>query len=688
MEISKRMAVMVLALVVIMVVGFASASLGLFAIGRGSHTAAGGSHGSKSSAPLKPFVIQGGTLTGTIAPSGLAVRNDDHIATVSWQASPDPATVGYKVTWGPTGALTNSFYTPYTVVQIQPLADGQTYQVEVQAVNKSGGLSAILGPATARTDPTYVNQLRQDMNGLFDDFDNNGRMDPTHWYASFNNASPLSSSFPFSHQQHWHVFLENGCCSDRGSLTLRSLRPFDFTNRTGTIVFDFDWARGSTGRHSWYLTLSPTLVDDINYDVRWNGEPAAYPLDFFQVDMEYDVVVFRKFQGGHEVQDWSAGIDDNFPGIRNINVRKHSVLTISRNSAALSIGGVTVLSATGLNLDFQRAWVYNQQFAYNLPKDHVPYVLAHWDNIGFDAPAGYAPDVIHTYTDGHAGPTDPQDAPASFTIQIPDSLAGATSARLFLDVRTDGGAKASLSVNGHSVPWQALPLEDNVAADARVFTLPVSLLHTGANTVQVSPSCGCGFALKNVHIEVAFPAGSRAPYTPPPAQGTPSIPPVAPQPSFGDTGPSDGATVSGTVSVEVLADGAYALLPTGHVDPVSAVSVDIDGQPVVVYQLHAPTVATDQTLKLDTTRLANGRHTLTVSAYGTDTGANGAVVALNSNAPILHDEDDPWKSVRTITVANGTGMAAPPETAASWPALSLTLAWGTVALTPARRRGQ
>lgn len=670
----KKTVAVAVGLVVILGAAFAGLSQRLFFAHAG--TLGSGVAGAEANAQI----VQGVALAGPAAPANLTVHNDDHVATVGWQPSTDGATVGYKVTWGPTGSLTHSFFTPYTEGQIQPLDDGQTYQVEVQAVNSTGGLSAVVGPATAQTDPTYVNQLRQRMNGMFDDFNSNpyqGQVDPTHWYASYNNATSISMPFVFDTQHHMHMFLQNGGPypnGDRGSLTMRALRPFDFTNRTGTIAFDFDWGVAATGRYSWYLTLSPTEVDDVNYDsVLTGGNHGIYPTDGFQIVLDNrDRLSFRKIQGGAIVQQWESFPDHS---LREINVRRHSVLTISQNSATLTINGQNVLDATGLNLDFTKAWVYNQQFQYNLPKDHIPYALSHWDNIGFDAPSGYAPDVLHEYTDGSSVNSDRTHTPASSTINIPDNLTGATSERLLVDAwGVPSDQTPTVSVNGTAASWPSMPVtNDNVAFDTRVVNLPVGTLHTGANVVTID---GPGFLVQNVHVEVAFPAGSTAPYTPAPwpmanmgSNMQAMIPPIGPRPSFGTKDPVDGATVSGSIPVQVRADGAYALLPTGHVDAVTRLSVDIDGNPAIVYVLQAPTVSTDQVLMLDTTRLTNGPHTLTLTAYGADKNADGSAVSLNTDAPILHDHDVLANSRLVITVANqgGAPSGTPGQASATTP---------------------
>ncbi|HEV2235276.1 MAG TPA: hypothetical protein VGR57_01330, partial [Ktedonobacterales bacterium] len=496
-----------------------------------------------------------------------------------------------------------------------------------------------------------------------DDFNTNayhGELDPTKWYVSYNNASQASMAFVFDAQHHLHMFLENGGDDDRASMSMRALRPFDFTNRTGTVAFDFDWgvpvpARDwQSMRYEWYLVLSPTLVDDINYDAITGATHGVYPADAFEIYLDRDTVHFRKVVGGQIVKEWTTDLD---PRLRTINVRKHSTFQISQNSASLSIDGNTILTAADIGLDFQRAWVYNQQFEYNLPKDHIPFALSHWDNIGFDAPPGYAPDVLHTYTDGGSVLSDRKDVPATWTINIPDNLTGAKAERLFLDARNlwTESASGNVTVNGVSVAWPNLGIQDNVAYDARVLNLPVGTLHTGANTISVS---GTIPSIQNVHVEVAFPAGSRAPYTPTPwAMATMDpqamIPAVGPSVDFGANVPADGATVSGKVAIEVKGDGAFALLPTGHANAVTRLIVNVDGTPALTYVLPAPTISTDQVLMLDTSRLTNGPHVISVTAAGVDKNPDGTLAALTSNVGYMVEKDTPTANQRTIIVTGG-----------------------------------
>jgi hypothetical protein len=590
------------------------------------------------------------------APTNLVVHNDDHVARLSWQPSSSASAVGYKVTWSGSTTVT---YTPYSQVNLQPLADGQTYTASVQAVDDTGALSAAATIGGIQTDPTRVNALRAQMTGLFSDFDTGTVIDPTQWYTTYNNVSQRSAAFLAGDQQHLHFFIENGNGSDRASITMRALHPFDFTDRTGTVAWDFDYG-GPSGRYEWYLTLTPNEVDDVNY----NTDNGNYPLDFFQVFVASDAVSFRRFVGGQLVQEWAANLDHNGP-LRNVNVREPSILHISQNAADLSIAGQTILSATGINLDFQRAWVLNQTFAYDLPKgstDGFPFALGHWDNIGFDAPAtGYAPDVLHNYMDSNIVQSDRQyvgqtDQTTTWTVHVPDDLSGATSARLLLDIRSEAGAPATLTFNGTDLHYQPWSVGDNVAADTRVYDVS-GLVHTGDNTVAISHSnCGCGFYVQNVHVEVAFPNGSNAPYTPPAGQQLVEngrVPDLAPHVAWGANAPADGATVHDTVPVEATADGVWTLLPIGHVNAVAHLNVLVDGKSAAHDGLAGPTLRTDQTISLDTTQLANGAHTLQVQV----TGASGITDVT---------------SARTIVVANGTPTDTPTATPAPSPTATPT----------------
>ena len=103
------------------------------------------------------------------------------------------------------------------------------------------------------------------------------------------------------------------------------------------------------------------------------------------------------------------------------------------------------------------------------------------------------------------------------------------------------------------------------------------------------------------------------------------------------------------LAVEVKGDGAYAMLPTGHVNAVTRLTVNVDGAPAVTYVLAAPTVLADQVLTLDTSQLSVGQHVITVSAFGVDKNLDGTLASTTTNQGLLIF-DDASANKRTITV--------------------------------------
>jgi hypothetical protein len=611
-----------------------------------------------------------------LPPSHLSVVSDDLHALATWDPSPDADTVGYMVTWGETGSSgSHTLFTADPDIQIQPLDQGKTYKVSVQSVNKNGHVSPVIGPVFAQSDATQTNRIKQQMNGMFDDFNTNtfnGMPDPTHWYTSINNATKDSMAFVSGMQHNLMMFLQNDLSQgERASLTMRSLRQFDFINRTGTIAFDFDF--GQADRYQWALSVSPTLIDDINYDAIYNGSSAIYPLEAFQLYMEGNTIAFRKIVNGVIAGEWDSTYAHTHP-LRDSNVRKHAQLKLSQNSAQLFVDGVQILSAQDINLSFSQGWLYNQQLVFNVLKAHIPYVLSHVDTIGFDAPVGFVAPISHTYTAGGYGNTDRKyidffTNTALYTITIPDTIASSTSERLLLDVHIKGQLIPKVTVNGKDIPWPVVAgLIDNGSYDTRVLTLPTGTLHQGDNSISITASDKNTFqiGIQNVHAELSFAPGTNTPYTPyaVPFSGNvieAKIPAIAPLPGFGKNAPADGSVVSGTIPVDVTADGLYSLLSTGKVNPVNQVELDLDGAPQTLFTLPGPTIKTTQTLFLDTTKVSNGQHTLTVTAYGTEKNNHGTIAALNSFDTLLQNNPlDNAIALRRVIQVNNTGKPITP----------------------------
>ncbi|MDE2588423.1 MAG: fibronectin type III domain-containing protein, partial [Patescibacteria group bacterium] len=325
-----------------------------------------------------------------LPPSHVISVNDDRFATIKWTPSPDSDTVGYKVTWTQNGETPKTLFTSYPDAQIVGLIPGKLYQVYVQSLNKNGDVSTSVGPVTAQSDSTYVSRIKQQMNGMFDDFNENpynGLPDPTHWYTTVTNAANSSMAFVSGDQNQLQMFVQNDSSNknkDRASITMRSLVPFDFTNRTGTMAFDFDFGQPATDSlgYQWSLTISPSRVDDITTDALYNGSQIINPMEAFQIHMENDTISFRKISNGVITGEWDSTYSHTHP-LRDIGVLKHAIVKLTTDSAQLFVDGIQILSASNINLGFSKGWVYNQQLVFNLPKEHIPFVLSHFDNIGF-----------------------------------------------------------------------------------------------------------------------------------------------------------------------------------------------------------------------------------------------------------------------------------------------------------------
>lgn len=596
-----------------------------------------------------------------LPPSHVIAVNDDLFSTIKWTSSPDTDTVGYKVTWKDAGGITKTLFTPYSEAQLVSLAPGRSYRVFVQSVNKNGDLSSSVGPVIAQSDSSYVNSLKQQMTGMFDDFNDNvynGLPNPLHWYTTVSNASENSMAYVSGDQNQLQMFVQNNSTSDnknRAAVTMRSLAPFDFTNRTGTLAFDFDYGQptGMNGADvesfQWSLTISPTRVDDIVPDAVYANAQVIYPLEAFQLHMENNTISFRKISNGRIVNEWDSTYSHTHP-LRDIGILKHSLLKINTDSAQLFVDGIQILSASNINLGFSKGWVYNQQLAFSLSKDHIPFALSRFDNIGFDSPPGTSSAIIHTYTAGGYGVSDRKTVDffnntASYTITIPDSLSQEEAERLIVDANVHGIVAPTITVNQTVVAWPQLPgFDDNNNFTSRVISLPVGTLHTGVNTVVISATDKNTFnlAMQNVHVEVEFPQGYTGSYVPyqVPFSGNvveEKIPSVAPLPIFGTNAPIDGQLVRGEISVEAVADGGYSLLPAGHVNPVTELELDVDGVPQTIYALSQPTTKADQVLQLDTTKIPNGQHTITITSYGEDKDTGEKTTSLNSFDPLLQN---------------------------------------------------
>ncbi|MEP7191131.1 MAG: hypothetical protein ABI901_18215, partial [Roseiflexaceae bacterium] len=349
----------------------------------------------------------------------------------------------------------------------------------------------------------------------------------------------------------------------------------------------------------------------------------------------------------------------DWAGLKQVsNVRRHWEIHIRRDYAEILIDGVKVLATApgAFRLNADRYYLLWNVFSYNTAKANVPFVLGHWDNFGFDAPAGTTHDTVtHNYRLVNTG-TDfmkafGKHAPAQATLKIPDAVDGAAIRRLMFTIQmeTNGSYTWSpsdtVSVNGSSfaIPepisnaQPSIPstgLIDAYAPYSVVIPLPEDVLVQGDNQLVFTTAAS---AVHNIHVELDFSAADEPAYTPPAlALGgavTPVIPAVGPNAFMTQIGSkkvegwldnlTDPATfnptVSGIVPISVEVHSDIALQGTGSNLGVKQIELLIDQRVVLTQRTDAeaaaPSVIT--TLNVDTRRLSNGTHEIYLRAYNT-----------------------------------------------------------------------
>lgn len=582
-------------------------------------------------------------------PGNLHVTDDDRYATITWDGyaawgpSPSPAGVGgYKVTFGRAGGPRTSFLTQYPAANVQPLTPGTIYDVDVQSVAFDGKLSA---PATTTvaSDSRRVDALRAQMTGFFDDFNRpEGAVDATKWNVATSLCSdPTMSGMFINAQFHTHSIGADAAC-DRGEVVSRPRAAFEFSNRTGTIAFDFD---GSFDRDEWYLDLLPEL-SDITGHVAIDGGTPESPATMLRLDLSNNVLRVQLAAGDGVLREVVNSNDLRTYGIQTVpNVRLPWLVKLSQAHIAVTIAGKTVVDSA-IRLPFSTATVQFTMFNYNSAKENKPQSLQHWDTFGFDGPAPAV--VTHSYAPAAAAYTQLGPGAAQRDIVLPDSLAGATGARLMYVLQADPnqtytwspGQQAKLDGVSYPIPQPHPPSGGSLVNDYRPYSVVVpvnpSTLKTGANTLSFSQMPA---NVLDVHVEIDFPASNAPAYTPPaftmPMMVADHVGPGAVFTRIGatetwtfmsgvaaNTEPKDQAAplkLAGVVPLAYEVQSNVALSATGKIPGIAKVQILVDGKSVQALTPDSPVPSLSGEYNLDTTALANGRHTLEVVA----TDANG-----------------------------------------------------------------
>jgi hypothetical protein len=617
--------------------------------------------------PIMPYA-QAAALP---VPAGLIIEQDDRNAILQWDFDPQnpvaplPAGVmGYKITWGP--AANPSAFSKLTeerILQLQPLTNGDQYVARVQSIDSAGHLSAFSTTISFTGTPARVDALRARMNGFFDDFNlQAGAPDERKWNSAYSRCNAdTSNGFFINDQFHAHNTVFSGNC-DRGQSISRPRAALDFSdNGTRTIVFDWD---GELRRNQWYLDIVPRMMD-ISGQVNIEGiiAPAdpAHGLRFHQNEQAANIFEFGA--NGAETTlaetNFSPYPTLDWAGFKQVpNVRRHWEIRLSRDQAEVLINGTTVLKTAkgAFNLTQDRYYLLWNVFSYNSDKANVPFVLAHWDNFGFDAPAGTTPaTVTHNYRLVNVGSDFMKafgpSAPASATLNIPDTVTGATARRLMFTLQMDEddtyewSPNDTVSVNGTAFPIpqpisNAQPtlsppdLVNIYSPYSVIIDLPAGVLKQGTNQISFNTASS---SVHNIHAELDFSVAAEPAYTPPAlvvgGALAPAIPAIGPNAVMAKIGTrvidttvanlNDPAVfnpaVSGIVPISVEVHQDIALQGTGSNVGVRQIELLIDKNVVLTQRTDAeaaaPSVVT--TLNLDTRTLSNGTHEIFLRAYDT-----------------------------------------------------------------------
>ena len=509
------------------------------------------------------------------SPTILEVKEDDHVATLYWnsktnvydtQYDPDKENniFSYKVEWGNVNdGFTQSMLTPYRAIQCQPLLEGEEYMARVFALDGYGNQSESSTTVFFTHDPTRVNEMRQRLNGFFDDMNRPmGAFDEKKWNQSYSGCMKMGRvSQHINNQFHGHNVIASNHC-DRGVASSRARELFDFTDRTGTIEFDLDGSQ--KGRQFWYLDLTNGIRKrDLTgqTSLGTTNPHTADPYGMLRIaEIGEDISVSISNESGqlfplpNMYQDGACGNSLAFCPGENltplINVRRHWKIELSKTEIKIFINGIKVIDGSLISehspegIPYEVAQVNWLMFSYNTEKENFLLSMVHWDNFGFDAPENFVKEtLIHNYTDGKLGTETPRtgnefsigmvsslEEPATSIIPIPDAiqdLEGNSPLKAELMFTIQGGGynwtpEEKIGINGHTYDFDepTSTAEDLSSIDLINTNRPYSAiveidpnhLITGDNQIQFFLN---NPRLLNIHIEITYLQNSAPDYTPP-----------------------------------------------------------------------------------------------------------------------------------------------------------------------------
>lgn len=305
-----------------------------------------------------------------------------------------------------------------------------------------------------------------------------------------------------------------------GINSMRIRQLFDFTGRTGTLVFDLDAkVNDGFGGHGWWTELwitedpapmpyhqAPTVGSFPRRGLGFIIQPHLN--DCFQGDYDQvgKIVITDNYQVVRE--DGFTGEKCFHAADTKLNRFKFAISTdridvwVSDANAPGKMNAVGTI--TGLNLNFSRGYIHLQHSQYNAYKDghSSPSQTFRWDNVGFDGPTYAVPRSYDVPDEGqviiengkpadktigyYLGRDNQPPTPHKFTLSGVD-LTNADSAVFNFNFHGPSGATFRYRFNGNA--WHDFTVNSILSAPmlrANTVTVPLNELVQGDNTLEVT----------------------------------------------------------------------------------------------------------------------------------------------------------------------------------------------------------
>lgn len=301
--------------------------------------------------------------------------------------------------------------------------------------------------------------------------------------------------------------------------SMRSRQLFDFTNRTGTVVFDVDAKVNPLNvGHGWWVEF---WITEDSAPMPYHEAPGvvSYPRNGLGIDFRglndcpqgrtattvARVFVTKDHEILHDYPGWELEHDSDEARCIKTEDQKLNRFKIMVSKDKLEIWAShfddgenlhRIVTAPMLDLPFTRGYIHLQHSAYNAPKDgNVTAVQTYrWDNIGFDGPS-YAVPRSYTVADNDVPDTDGRGGYmygyvfkgadwVSLTVPGVD-LDKAASAVLDFNTLIYGPRTLQYRLNGGGM--HTFEMRDFGRPGLRTFSvgLPLNELKAGDNTLEV-----------------------------------------------------------------------------------------------------------------------------------------------------------------------------------------------------------